>query len=91
MTLLIREPGMPQKEGFYVLALALEEDALPLDDPSIAAHDKIALVFGSEGWGISRQTLEACDDAAIIPMASGVDSLNVAAASAVTFWELRVR
>lgn len=83
--------GRLQEEGFYVLALALEEDALPLDDPSIAAHDRIALVFGSEGWGISRQALDACDVAAIIPMAPGVDSLNVAAASAVTFWELRVR
>lgn len=75
--------------GFHVAAMALVDGATPLDSPELAAHDRLALVFGSEGWGISAKALALCDEAVIIPMAHGVDSLNVAASSAVAFWQLR--
>ena len=74
--------------GFSCLALALEPDAVPIDDASLAEGERCALVFGSEGYGLSRATLDACDRTVIIPMARGVDSLNVAASSAVAFWQL---
>ena len=74
--------------GFHVAAMALVDGATPLDRPQLAMHERLALVFGSEGWGISNKALEACDEAVIIPMAHGVDSLNVAASSAVAFWQL---
>ena len=69
-------------------ALALEDDAVPLDDPSLQTSRRRALVFGTEGTGLARRTLEACDRSVVIPMARGVDSLNVAASSAVAFWQL---
>lgn len=75
-------------QGFSVLALALEKGAAPLDDPALLASERRALLFGSEGYGLSRQALSACDRSVIIPMAHGVDSLNVAASSAVAFWQL---
>ena len=75
--------------GFEVAALALAEDAIPLDDPSLKRCDKLALVLGTEGDGLAASTIAACDYTVIIPMEHGVDSLNVAAASAVAFWELR--
>ena len=74
--------------GFSCLALALEPGAAPLDDESLLASDRRALLFGSEGFGLSREALDACDRSVIIPMARGVDSLNVAASSAVAFWQL---
>ncbi|AJC12449.1 rRNA methyltransferase [Berryella intestinalis] len=74
--------------GFTIAAMALEDDSIPLDDPRVRAQDKIALVFGTEGYGLSRTTLEHCDMTVRIPMRHGVDSLNVAASSAVAFWEL---
>ena len=81
--------GALRERGFAVLALALEPDAVPLDDPSLAeGPDRRALLFGSEGYGLSRRALAACDRSVIIPMAHGVDSLNVAASSAVAFWQL---
>lgn len=80
--------GLLRDEGFDVIALALTEGALPLDAPELKASGKRALVFGTEGTGLAPATLAACDRAAIIPMVRGVDSLNVAAASAVAFWEL---
>lgn len=76
------------REGFEVIALALADDAVPLNDPALKSADKRALVFGTEGTGLSPAALAACDCKAIIPMARGVDSLNVAASSAVAFWEL---
>ena len=85
--------GVPQLHdlGFSLVAMALSEDAVPLDDPRLAALDRLAVVLGTEGDGLSRATLARCDWTARIPMSHGVDSLNVAAASAVAFWELRVR
>lgn len=77
-----------RERGFTCCAMALEEGALPLDDPSLAALDRVALLFGSEGTGLTRPVIEACDRTVIIPMSHGVDSLNVAASSAVAFWEL---
>ncbi|OUO46750.1 RNA methyltransferase [Olsenella sp. An285] len=81
--------GALRERGFSVLALALEPDAVPLDDPSLKeGSGRRALLFGSEGYGLSRRALDACDRSVIIPMAHGVDSLNVAASSAVAFWQL---
>ena len=77
------------EQGFHVAAMALVEGATLLDSPALAAHERLALVFGSEGWGITERALAACDEAVVIPMAHGVDSLNVAASSAVAFWQLR--
>lgn len=73
--------------GLSCCALALEHDALEVTAPELHGGGQ-ALFLGSEGYGLSRGTIEACDTRAIIPMAHGVDSLNVAAASAVAFWEL---
>lgn len=76
--------------GFKTAALALNDDSLSLDDPRLKTYEKLAVVLGTEGDGLSRETIAACDHTVRIPMAHGVDSLNVAAASAVAFWELRV-
>lgn len=80
--------GALRGEGFACYAMALEPDAVPLDDPSLLLPERRALAFGSEGYGLSREALDACDRSVIIPMAHGVDSLNVAASSAVAFWQL---
>ena len=87
------QPGMSRlKEmGFRTLAMALTENARPIDDPALKASDKLAVILGTEGDGLAQSTLAACDDTVIIPMSHGVDSLNVAAAGALAFWELRVR
>lgn len=74
--------------GFSCLALALRPDAVSLDEASRLCGERRALVFGSEGPGLRRATLDACERSVIIPMARGVDSLNVAASSAVAFWQL---
>ena len=76
--------------GFRSAAMALCDDSVSIDDP--AAHtDKLAIVLGTEGEGLSPATIAACDLTVRIPMQHGVDSLNVAAASAVAFWEMRKR
>lgn len=77
--------------GFKVTALALEDRSLALDDPQLAACERLAMVLGTEGAGLFPSTIAASDYTVKIPMAHGVDSLNVAAASAVAFWELRAR
>lgn len=74
--------------GYKTAAMALSDDSVPLGDEALAACDKLALVFGTEGDGLSHRAIEGCDFTVRIPMMHGVDSLNVAAASAVTFWEL---
>ena len=78
-------------EGFTVAALELSESAVEMDDPALRDHERLALVLGAEGPGVTSAALAACDLHVKIPMAPGVDSLNVAAASAVAFWELRAR
>ena len=74
--------------GFRTVALALSDDSLDIDDPRLAAEPKLALVLGTEGDGLAANTIARCDYTARIPMAHGVDSLNVAAAGAVAFWTL---
>lgn len=78
-----------RENGFLTLAMALVDDSLSMDDPRLKASEKLAIVLGTEGDGLSKATIAACDHAVRIPMAHGVDSLNVAAAAAVAFWELR--
>ena len=78
-----------RERGFTTAAMALVDDSLAMDDPRLKACEKLAVVLGTEGEGLPKETIEACDFAVKIPMAHGVDSLNVAAASAVAFWELR--
>ena len=80
-----------RKKGFTTAALALKENSLRLQDPRIAHADRLALVLGTEGDGLMASTIAACDHTVMIPMAHGVDSLNVAAASAVAFWETCAR
>ena len=77
--------------GFKAAALALSRDSVTLDDPRLKAEEKLALVLGTEGDGLAAETIAQCDYTVLIPMQHGVDSLNVAAASAVAFWELRAR
>ena len=77
--------------GFKSAALALKDDTLSIDDPRLRTEEKLALVLGSEGDGLSDAAIDGCDYTVKIPMYHGVDSLNVAAASAVAFWELRAR
>ena len=74
--------------GFQTAALALREDSVGLGDPRLMSAEKLALVLGTEGDGLASQTIAACDYTVRIPMSRGVDSLNVAAASAVAFWQL---
>lgn len=75
--------------GFKTVALALTDRSVSIDDPALAAEPRLALVLGTEGDGLAAETITACDYTARIPMSHGVDSLNVAAASAVAFWQLR--
>ena len=77
--------------GFKVAAMALSDNSVSLDDASLRACGKLAIVLGTEGEGLADATIEAADYTVKIPMAHDVDSLNVAAASAVAFWELRAR
>ena len=75
--------------GFKTAAMALSDDSVSIDDAALMAEDRLAIVLGTEGDGLSAATIARCDYTAKIPMAAGVDSLNVAAASAVAFWQLR--
>lgn len=77
--------------GFKTAALALSDDSVSIDDPQLASEERLALVLGTEGDGLASSTIANCDYTVRIPMAHGVDSLNVAAASAVAFWELRAK
>ena len=74
--------------GFKTAAMALRDDTLSIDDPVLNATEKLAVVLGTEGDGLADGTIAACDYTVKIPMSHGVDSLNVAAASAVAFWQL---
>ena len=77
--------------GFQTAAMALSEPSVSIDDAVLCRVEKLAIVLGTEGDGLARDTIAQCDYAVRIPMAHGVDSLNVAAASAVAFWQLGVR
>lgn len=74
--------------GFKTAAMALKSDSLPIYDPRLAKIDKLAIVLGTEGDGLAASTIADCDYTVLIPMSHGVDSLNVAAASAVAFYQL---
>ena len=79
------------EQGYKTAAMALIEDSLGIDDPALKSEEKLAIVLGTEGEGLREETIDACDYTVMIPMTHGVDSLNVAAASAVVFWELGKR
>ncbi len=83
--------GQLRALGYRTAAMALKDDSYSIDDPALRAEEKLAVVLGTEGDGLAAQTIEGCDYTVKIPMYHGVDSLNVAAASAVAFWELRAR
>ena len=87
------EAGMEllHRHGFATAAMALDERAISIDDPRLQQEEKLAVLLGTEGDGLSHQTIARCDYTVMIPMEHGVDSLNVAAASAVAFWQLRLR
>lgn len=77
-----------QDYGFKTVAMALTEDSTSVDSDEIRANEKLAVILGSEGPGLPKEVIAACDYRVMIPMYHGVDSLNVAAASAISFWEL---
>ena len=84
-------PGLDllKSQGFKTAAMALTGDSVPIDDKTLMAEDKLAIILGTEGDGLKEETIRNCDYNVLIPMYHGVDSLNVAAASAVAFWQLR--
>lgn len=77
--------------GFKTVAMALTDRSVSIDDPQLCAEPRLAIVMGTEGDGLAQEVIDACDYTARIPMSHGVDSLNVAAAAAVAFWQLRAR
>lgn len=87
------EAWLPQLRalGYQTCAMALRDDSYSIDDPALRQVERLAVVLGAEGDGLADATIAACDYTVKIPMYHGVDSLNVAAASAVAFWELRSR
>jgi tRNA G18 (ribose-2'-O)-methylase SpoU len=84
------EPGLSflRGLGFQTAAMALRDDSVRVDDPALCRAEKLAIVLGTEGDGLCNTTIADCDFTVKIPMSHGVDSLNVAAASAVAFWQL---
>lgn len=80
-----------QHLGFKTAAMALSDTAVTIEDPALVSEEKLAIILGNEGDGLSKETISSCDYTVKIPMTHGVDSLNVAAASAVAFWQLRYR
>ena len=87
------EEGMKilRELGFKTAAMDLKEDSASIDDPELMKEDKLAVILGTEGDGLAPETIADCDYTVMIPMSHGVDSLNVAAASAVAFWQLGKR
>lgn len=87
------QPGLDRlgRLGFRTAAMALSDTAVSIADPRLRAEEKLAIVLGTEGDGLSPHTIANCDYTVCIPMSHGVDSLNVAAASAVAFWQLGAR
>ena len=80
-----------QALGFKAAAMALTDKSVSIDDAALAGEEKLAIVLGNEGNGLPPSVIEACDYTVRIPMKHGVDSLNVAAAGAVAFWQLALR
>ena len=85
------KPGIHilKEMGFKTVAFALRNDSVSIDDPILLSEQKLAVIMGTEGDGLTSRTIADCDYTVKIPMSHGVDSLNVAAASAVAFWQLR--
>ena len=83
--------GFLKKQGFKTAAMALRHDTVSISDPRLKSEERLAIILGTEGEGLKEQTILSCDYTIKIPMSHGVDSLNVAAASAVAFWELGVK
>ena len=84
-------PNELRKLGFRTVAMALTEKSISIDNPILATEPKLAIIMGTEGDGLQNETINEADYVVRIPMANGVDSLNVAAASAIAFWQLRVQ
>lgn len=80
-----------RRMGFQTAAMALSDRAISIENPKLMAQPKLAIVLGAEGDGLAPETIAGCDYTVRIPMSHGVDSLNVAAAGAVAFWQLRAR
>ena len=80
--------GLLRELGFKTAALALKDDSVSIDDPDLMSEEKLTLILGTEGDGLAASTIADCDYTVKIPMSHGVDSLNVAAASAVAFWQV---
>lgn len=80
-----------RREGFTTAAMALTDNSVSIDDPALNAEERLAIIMGTEGDGLAQSVIDRADYVARIPMAHGVDSLNVAAAAAVAFWQLRSR
>lgn len=83
--------GLLREMGFKTAAMALSDSAVSIEDPQLMAEEKLAIVLGTEGDGLAPATMADCDYTVRIPMSHGVDSLNVAAASAIAFWQLRTK
>ena len=77
--------------GFKTAAMALNDNSVSIDNPQLLSEEKLAIILGTEGDGLADTTIADCDYTVKIPMSHGVDSLNVAAASAVAFWQLGAR
>lgn len=88
---LVDAPSSLREYGFKIVAMALTDRSVPIDDDMLNSEARLAIVLGTEGDGLSHTVIDDADYVARIPMSHGVDSLNVAAASAVAFWQLRVR
>jgi tRNA G18 (ribose-2'-O)-methylase SpoU len=84
-------PEMLRKLGFKTAAMALTEDSVNIDDPALMAEERVAVILGTEGTGLSKTTIKNSDYTVMIPMANDVDSLNVAAAGVIAFWQLTRR
>ena len=80
-----------KERGFRTAAMALSDNSVSIDDESLVSEERLAIIMGTEGDGLAQSVIDAADYVVRIPMAHGVDSLNVAAASAVAFWQLRAR
>lgn len=85
----IDNPASLKEIGFKTVAMALTDNSVPIDNPGLCAEERLAIIMGTEGDGLSSEAIAGADYVARIPMAHSVDSLNVAAAAAVAFWQLR--
>lgn len=83
-----KEVDWLHENGFKTVAMALKDDSISIDDRKLMEEEKLAIIMGTEAFGLAQETIDKSDYTVMIPMAHGVDSLNVAAASAIAFWQL---